>query len=88
MDNFLSNIGDADTLRARVTDALDNNRLLTLILDDEKVRKVRIISATPAVEELTVLCSDTTGGSTIVLHLPYSFGSAAQADLISYSEGA
>lgn len=88
MDNFLSNIGDAEKLRERVTDALENNRALTLILDGEDARTVRIISVTATDEELTVLCSDTNDSSTVILHLPYSSGAAAQADVVSYLEGA
>ena len=87
MHRFYSNIGLASTLRSRVAVALEKNEAMLLILD-EIPRTVTITNSARADDELVVMCSDTDDGSTIVLHLPYSPNAAAQAHVISYTEGA
>jgi len=87
MHRFYSNIGLASTLRSQVMVALDNNAAMRLVLE-ETLRMVTITNTAPADDELVVMCSDTDNGSTIVLYLPYSPNAAAQAHVISYTEGA
>lgn len=67
--------------------ALDNNASMPLVIDETR-RTVKITNSAPADDELVVMCSDTDDSSTIVLHIPYSPNAAAQAHVISYTEGA
>ncbi len=86
---FFSNIGTANALREQVTAAIRNDEQLLLELDDAPVT-VTIKSVLRHDEELVVTTNETQDKSTILLHIPYSTDpqTAAQAELISYTEGA
>lgn len=87
--HFFSNIGAANVLREQLATALSNDAELLLALDDVPVT-VTIKSMLRHDDELVVTTHDTQDGSTILLHIPYSTDptTAAQAELISYTEGA
>jgi hypothetical protein len=85
---FVSNIGPADELMDRVLSTLGTTTGILSVPIEGSIRSVVIRSITVQHDEFVVKCTDIGDESTIVLHIPRMTGSAAQADIISFTEGA
>lgn len=84
MATFLSNIGDALTLRELVSQTDIHNTTISVILD--KLRTLEIVTKTTGLQELVVRCRDTEERVSVVLHLPFEEGAVASATIIDHTE--
>jgi hypothetical protein len=81
---FLSNIGESAGIRQQISQTDISNQPVLLLLDGA-ARQLEVLTKSSSETELTVRTRDIFSRATIILHLPYSEGAAASADIIDYN---
>lgn len=81
---FYQNIGPSRAIREKIVDSQISGNEISLTVD--RPRTLRVVSTTRRRTELVVQCKDCGNAATIVLHLPYEQGAAAQAYVIAYDQ--